>query len=57
MPFTPIKRLLTEKPPIKGISLPGMPEGSPGMSGEKEGPFEILSITGDDKPPPVYAKE
>lgn len=57
VPVTPIKRLLTEKPAIKGISLPGMPQGSPGMSGEKEGPFEILSITGGDDTAPVYATE
>lgn len=57
VPVAPIKRLLTEKPAIKGISLPGMPQGSPGMTGEKEGPFEIRSITGDDKPAPVFAKE
>ncbi|MGQ0673149.1 MAG: DUF411 domain-containing protein [Hyphomicrobium sp.] len=57
VPVAPIKRLLVEKPPIKGISLPGMPEGSPGMSGTKKGPFEILSITGDDDPASVYATE
>lgn len=57
VPVGPIKKLLTEKSDIKGISLPGMPEGSPGMSGEKEGPFEILTITGRDGPAPVYAKE
>jgi len=57
VPVAPIKKLLAEKPAIKGISLPGMPEGSPGMSGTKAGPFEILSITGDDKPAPVFAKE
>ena len=49
VPVTSIKRMLAEKPEIKGISLPGMPEGSPGMTGSKEGPFEILSISGDDK--------
>lgn len=57
VPVTAINRLLTEKPAIKGFSLPGMPQGSPGMSGEKEAPFEVLSITGDDKPAPIYAKE
>lgn len=57
VPVGPIKRLLAEKPDIKGLSLPGMPEGSPGMSGTKQGPFEILSITGGDGPAPVYAKE
>ncbi|MDX2288426.1 MAG: DUF411 domain-containing protein [Hyphomicrobiaceae bacterium] len=57
VPIAPIKRMLAEKPPVKGISLPGMPAGSPGMSGTKEGPFEILAITGSDGPAPVYAKE
>jgi hypothetical protein len=57
VPITPIKRLLSEKPAIKGISLPGMPQGSPGMSGEKEGPFKVLSITGEDGPAQVYATE
>lgn len=57
VPVTPIKKLLTERPTIKAISLPGMPEGSPGMSGTKEAPFEILSITGGDEPAPVYATE
>lgn len=57
VPVAAMKRLLKERPAIKGISLPGMPEGSPGMSGVKEGPFEILSITGKDGPAPVFAKE
>ena len=57
VPVGAIKRLLSEKPAIKGISLPGMPEGSPGMSGQMAGPFEILSITGDDKPALVYDRE
>jgi len=57
VPVGPIKRLLAEKPDIKGISLPGMPQGSPGMSGTKQAPFEILSITDGEGPAPVYMKE
>jgi hypothetical protein len=57
VPVGAIKRLLAEKPDIKGISLPGMPQGSPGMSGTKEAPFEVLSITDKDGPAPVYTKE
>ena len=40
----PLSKLLEEKPSVKGISLPGMPQGSPGMSGRKEGPFVIHTI-------------
>ena len=41
VPIGPVLRMLTERPAIKGISLPGMPAGSPGMFGEKAGPFTI----------------
>jgi hypothetical protein len=44
VPIAPIKKLLAERPPIKGISLPGMPEGSPGMTGVKTAPFVIYVI-------------
>jgi hypothetical protein len=50
-----IKRLLAERPAIKGISLPGMPEGSPGMGGRKTEPFKIYEIT--DGPERVYTVE
>jgi len=33
VPAADVKRLLTEKPKVAGISAPGMPLGSPGMEG------------------------
>lgn len=57
VPVGPIKRLLAEKPNIRGIALPGMPQGSPGMPGPKDGPFEIRSITDGDGPAPLYMTE
>jgi hypothetical protein len=50
-----IKRLLAQRPAIKGISLPGMPDGSPGMGGRKTEPFKIYEIT--DGPARLYAVE
>jgi hypothetical protein len=47
VPVEAINRLLAEHPAIKGITLPGMPEGSPGMSGEKAGPLTIYAIGPD----------
>jgi hypothetical protein len=44
VPVQVINRLLSEKPAITGITLPGMPEGSPGMSGKKTAPFKIYEI-------------
>jgi hypothetical protein len=53
-----IDRLLRERPKIRGVSLPGMPQGSPGMTGTKTDPFQIYEIglkTSDR--PRVYAVE
>lgn len=44
VPVEAITRLLEERPAIDGIALPGMPAGSPGMGGEKEGPFVIYAV-------------
>ena len=44
VPVSAIDKLLTERPEIKGISLPGMPQGSPGMSGTKAAPFTVYQF-------------
>ncbi|PIR88070.1 MAG: CopG family transcriptional regulator [Candidatus Harrisonbacteria bacterium CG10_big_fil_rev_8_21_14_0_10_45_28] len=44
MPIGAIEKLLSEKPAINGIALPGMPSGSPGMPGAKRGAFEIHGL-------------
>jgi hypothetical protein len=49
VPVEVINKLLTDHPAIKGITLPGMPGGSPGMSGEKTGPFTIYAVGQDGK--------
>jgi hypothetical protein len=55
VPAKTLSRLLTERPNIKGISLPGMPQGSPGMTGRKSEPFTIYEISRGT--PRVYAVE
>ena len=55
VPIGAMLRMLEERPDITGISLPGMPAGSPGMSGEKAAPFTIYEI--GDGPTKVYAVE
>jgi hypothetical protein len=44
VPATIIRKLLNERPNIRGISLPGMPDGSPGMSGIKREPFVVYEF-------------
>lgn len=46
VPAQDIKRLLHEKPDAKGLTVPGMPAGSPGMevaSGRVD-PYEVLLV-------------
>ncbi len=49
IPLEAIEKLLTEKTKIKGIALPGMPSGSPGMSGVKLETWKIYQIKEDGK--------
>jgi hypothetical protein len=55
VPIDTVNKLLTERPDIKGITLPNMPMGSPGMSGTKSEAFTIYAI--DKGEPKIYAVE
>lgn len=57
VPAGVIKQMLAERPAIAGITLPGMPTGSPGMGGPKTEPFVIYAVTKDGAEPTVYATE
>jgi len=57
VPAADIRRLLIEKPKAKGLVLPGMPLGSPGMevpSGEVQ--RYVVSLVGTDGAPRPYAQ-
>lgn len=56
VPANDIKRMLKEKPDIKGLTVPGMPIGSPGMEqGSRKDPYKVMTInkSGSSK---VYAE-
>jgi hypothetical protein len=46
VPVAAIQKLLTEEPNVDGIALPGMPSGSPGMSGTQQERFVIYALAG-----------
>lgn len=46
VPAADVRRLLTEKPALTGIAVPGMPAGSPGMEGPY--PAERYEVVGFD---------
>ncbi|HYE39881.1 MAG TPA: DUF411 domain-containing protein [Ramlibacter sp.] len=51
VPAREIRRLLREKPQAVGLTVPGMPVGSPGMDGEAYGnrrdPYDVLLVLKD----------
>lgn len=44
VPAKDIKRLLTERPKVKGLAVPGMPMGSPGMEGPRSVAYDTLTF-------------
>lgn len=44
VPASEIKRLLQEKPAVKGLAVPGMPAGSPGMESPHPQSYDVLSF-------------
>ena len=55
VPADLVKRLLADKPDIKGLTVPGMPMGSPGMEGPRKDPYDVIAV-GKDGGYRVYAR-
>ena len=53
VPAATIRRLLSDRPQAKGLAVPGMPGGSPGMGGDAEEYDVILFGPGERR---VYAR-
>lgn len=55
VPAEDIRKLLATQPKAKGLAVPGMPIGSPGMEmGEQRDAYDVLLIT-DEGAPSVFA--
>ena len=54
VPASDIKRLLSERPKVKGLSVPGMVVGSPGMEQGPPQPYETIAFDGRGER--VYAR-
>ena len=50
VPVETINRVLKEHPIIRGLSVPGMPAGSPGMTGVKRGPLDVYYLSNSPEP-------
>jgi hypothetical protein len=54
VPAKYVKKMLDEHLPIKGLSLPGMPVGAPGMPGKKAAPLTVYTL-GSGATPKAFA--
>lgn len=44
VPATDIKRLLAAQPKARGLAVPSMPLGSPGMEGDRKDPYDVFLV-------------
>ncbi len=50
VPADDIKNMLSEKPDVVGIAVPGMPVGTPGMEdGDRKDPYDIIAFQKNGK--------
>ena len=47
VPAREVKRLLAERPKARGLAVPGMPAGSPGMESARKQPYDVLIVLPD----------
>jgi hypothetical protein len=55
VPADLIQKMLAERPRIRGLAVPGMPMGSPGMEGPWKDDYDVLAFD-DDGNVTVYAR-
>lgn len=55
VPASDIRRLLAEQPKARGLTVPGMPHGSPGMDAPNPQHYKVLLI-GEDGSNSVFAE-
>lgn len=56
VPASDILRMLREKPAVTGLTVPGMPHGSPGMETGREDPYQVLAFDSKDESVKVWSE-
>ena len=57
VPASTIRRMLSQKPDIRGIAVPGMPFGSPGMGHDPNARYDVMTLPNtSDAKPGIYEK-
>lgn len=56
VPAQDIHRLLVQRPDVHGLSVPGMPHGSPGMETGRVDNYAVIGWTLDGKEPRIFQR-
>ncbi|MBB4192541.1 hypothetical protein GGE45_002107 [Rhizobium aethiopicum] len=54
VPLEVIRRLLRERPPLRGLAVPGMPPGSLGMGDDPQASYDVYAIPWGAGPPYLF---
>ncbi|TCU10405.1 DUF411 domain-containing protein [Rhizobium sullae] len=54
VPLEAVQRLLRERPPVRGLAVPGMPSGSLGMGDDPEASYDVYAIPSETGAPYVF---
>lgn len=54
VPLQAINKLMSERPKIRGLAVPGMPQGSLGMGYDPKARYDVLAIHHNNKKPDVF---
>ncbi len=54
IPAEYIRQVINRRLPVRGLSVPGMPVGAPGMPGAKKGPINVYALD-STSPPRIFA--
>lgn len=55
VPALALRRLLLERPAVRGLAVPGMPAGSPGMPSDRPERYEVVAFDRDGGARPFMA--
>jgi hypothetical protein len=54
VPLEAVQRLLRERPPVRGLAVPGMPSGSLGMGDDPQASYDVYAIPSGTEAPYVF---
>lgn len=50
VPVPALRKLITERPKVRGIAVPGMPDGSPGMGYDPNARYDVVTFGSQSTP-------